>query len=223
MITVQRAAITLIVSGMRSFYSAANSVLRNCDDLESLIGLYATGRTNSSIVQELINLGVGTSSLQSTLLGVAKTINSTLSAQSTSGSIPSDCISQLDDNDDVSPTDSRFTAWYQKCSQYIGQIAMRDIAGLGNDWAKNANVRSVVYTASMFVTTTYCHSACRACSTAPAPPTGSSTATAPTGRMTGTMTAGTTERGRHSYLLLCTWQSAVCVKNQSASLAKTCT
>ena len=144
--TVQRAAVGLISAGMRDFRNASHAILRDCDSLQALIALYATGKTNSSIVQELINVGVGTGSLQSSLSSVLKNLNSTLTAQSTSSTIPSDCITtgnQLDDMD-VSPTDSRFTAWYQKCSQYMTQWAMKDAADWDDDWARNSNVRTVV-------------------------------------------------------------------------------
>ena len=145
-LTVQRAALTLIGTGLRDFRNVTFHILRDCDTLESLIGLYASGKTNGSIVQELINVGVGTGSLQSSLQGVVKNLTTSLSAQSASSSVPADCITTGDmlDNQDVSPSDPRFTAWYQKCSQYITQWASTNAVTWDKDWAQASTVRNVV-------------------------------------------------------------------------------
>ena len=140
---MQRAALTLIGTGLRDFHNVTWRILRNCDSLQTLIGLYASGQTNSTILQELINLGVGTSSLQSTLKGVVQNLTSSLTAQSASSSVPADCVTmgnKLDD--DTDPSDASFTAWYQKCSQYVTQYIAKDAMDWDDDWAQASNVRN---------------------------------------------------------------------------------
>lgn len=140
--TVQNAAASLLTIGLAEFRNVSVHILRDCDTVQSLIALQALGKTNASIVQELINLGVGTGSLQSTLQGVFKNLTSGLSAQSTSVNIPTDCIVQADNLDDIHPSDPRFTAWLQKCGQYATQWAAQNAAHGNQDWAKASNVRA---------------------------------------------------------------------------------
>lgn len=140
---MQRTAVSLIGSGVRDFRNASWGILRDCHALQTLIGLNATGQTNASIVQELVNLGVGITSLQLTLQGVVTNLASSLAAQSTPANVPSDCATTANMLDElrVPPTDARFAAWFDRCSQYLTEWAIKDAAAWDQDWAQAANVR----------------------------------------------------------------------------------
>lgn len=142
--TVQSAALILISAGLYEIRNATRAILRDCDVVQSLIALQARGKTNSSIVQELINLNVGTGSLQQTLQGVFQNASASLSAQSASSNIPSECQVQAKSMDGLSFSNPNLTAWFQKCFDYVAQWAMKDLANWNQDSLKTINVRAMI-------------------------------------------------------------------------------